>query len=343
MTRIAERSPAPFVSVIVPAYNVSAYLVEALDSLRAQTLADIEILVIDDGSNDDTLALARAAAAEDPRIRVIARLTPSGRPSCARNDGLRAARGTYIALLDADDIAMPTRLESAVAAMQLTGARFAFSDAQRLYESTGKKAAAGTLALAKFTEIAAPYLQHVSGNLYLCSRSFPAFLLTYVAIGTSTVVFHRDLLPAESTWFDETLICFEDLDYWFRLAEHTPFVFVNEMHTIVRKHLDSLTGTTPTATRIDGIAVRKAHLERLRSRMSPAEQSAAAQNISALQFHVAYAERCAGHASSARRWFAASWRTSPTVAAAMGVIKSFLPRPGGYDMHEPPRTPGDNR
>jgi hypothetical protein len=210
--------------------------------------------------------------------------------------------------------------------MELAGARFAFADMQRLFQDTGEMAAAGTLALAKFTDVAAPYLEKVNGNVYRCSRDFPAFLLTYVAIGTSTVVFHRDLLTAEKTWFDETRVYFEDLDYWFRLAEHTSFVFVNETLSVVRKHADSLTGSTPTATRIDGIAVRKSHLARLRNKMSQAEQDAALQNISALEFHVAYAERLSGRASSARRWFLESWRTRHTAAAVFGALKSFIPR-----------------
>jgi glycosyltransferase involved in cell wall biosynthesis len=321
----AAPSASPLVSVIVPAYNAAAWLGDAVASLRAQTLTDIEIIVIDDGSSDGTLALAHTLARGDPRVRVLARDKASGGPSRARNDGMRGARGRFIALLDADDVAVPTRLEHAVAAMELTGARFAFADMQRLYQDTGRMALGGTLALAKFTEVAAPYLTRVSGAVYLCSPTFPAFLLTYVAIGTSTVVFHRDLLTAESTWFDETLVCFEDLDFWFRLAEHTPLVFVDEIATIVRKHSDSLTGSTPTATRIDGIAVRKSHLARLRERMSPRERAAAERNISELQFHVAYAERQAGRASSGRRWLRASWQTRATAAVALSYLKSFLP------------------
>lgn len=317
---------APLVSVIVPAFNAAAYLGEAIRSLIVQTLTDIEIIVIDDGSKDDTRATAYALAREDTRIRVLMRDTPSGRPSIARNEAMRAARGRYLAFLDADDIAMRTSLEHAVSALELTGARFAFADMQRMFQDTGTMAAGGTLELADFTKIAAPYLERVSGNVYLCSRAFPAFLLTYVAIGTPTVVFHRDLLTAENTSFDQTLICFEDLDYWFRLAEHTPFVFVNEIAVVVRKHSDSLTGTTPTATRIDGIAVRKAHLDRLWNRMSAAERGAAERNISALQFDVAYAERCAGRGNSARTWFLESWTTKPSTAALLGALKTFLPR-----------------
>ena len=61
-------------------------------------------------------------------------------------------------------------------------------------------------------------------------------------------------------WFDESLVRFEDLDLWFRLAERTQFAFVDEVQTLVRKHAESITATDPLETRIDGIVVRRKHL-----------------------------------------------------------------------------------
>src|SRR6476660_5796434 len=98
-----SRPPDPIVSVVVPAYNATRYLGAALDSLRAQTVHDLEIIVIDDGSSDGTGDIARAHASVDPRVRVLTHEKPSGRPAVARNSGFRVARGKYIALLDADD------------------------------------------------------------------------------------------------------------------------------------------------------------------------------------------------------------------------------------------------
>ena len=318
----------PLVSVIVPAFNAAGYLGAALDSLRAQTVRNLEIIVIDDGSRDDTAAIARRHASEDPRVRVLSNEKPSGRPASARNAGLRVARGKYIALLDADDTCTPTRLENEVRAMERTGSRFAFADVQRFFEDTRALATGSTLALDHFVERAAPYLERVEDDVYLCSQSFGAFLLTYVAITTSTVMFSRDLLAAEQTWFDETLVCFEDLDLWMRWADHTRFVFVNEVQVIMRKHSASLTGSQPLETRIDGIAVRRKHLRRLGPVLSAAEREAAERNISELQFHVAYAQWCAGRGQHARKWFLESWRSRATAAAARGYLKAFVPRAG---------------
>ena len=71
---------------------------------------DIESVVADDASTDHTTDIVAAYAASDPRIRLIRRQSASGCPLCARNDGLRAARGEYVALLDADDVSLTTRL-----------------------------------------------------------------------------------------------------------------------------------------------------------------------------------------------------------------------------------------
>jgi GT2 family glycosyltransferase len=97
------------VSVIVPAYNAGHSLLRALRSVCDQWLRDIEILVVDDASQDQTYEIARSISHADPRVRVIRRATNGG-PSAARNTALDVARGTWIALLDADDLYLPQRL-----------------------------------------------------------------------------------------------------------------------------------------------------------------------------------------------------------------------------------------
>jgi len=97
------------VSVVIAAYNVSAHIERALQSALAQTMPDMEILVVDDASSDDTADRVAALAASDPRIRLI-RQERNGGPACARNQALLSAQGRWIAVLDADDSWAPTRL-----------------------------------------------------------------------------------------------------------------------------------------------------------------------------------------------------------------------------------------
>jgi len=100
----------PAVSVVMPAYNVSRYLGDAIESVRRQTFTDWELLIVDDGSQDDTLEVATRYATLDPRVIVIHQA--NGGISAARNTGLARAQGIVIAILDSDDVWMPEFLES---------------------------------------------------------------------------------------------------------------------------------------------------------------------------------------------------------------------------------------
>lgn len=100
--------PVPRFSVVIPAYNASATLAETVASVRAQTFADWELVIVDDGSTDDTLALAESLAADDPRIRVV---TQANRGSGgAYNTGVRKARADLLVMLSADDLLLPGHL-----------------------------------------------------------------------------------------------------------------------------------------------------------------------------------------------------------------------------------------
>lgn len=94
-------SNPPLVTVITPAYNVAAFVGEALDSVIGQTFTDFEYLIVDDGSTDQTVAVIEQRALMDPRIRLIKAKHAGG--ARARNVGLEGARGKYIAFLDGDD------------------------------------------------------------------------------------------------------------------------------------------------------------------------------------------------------------------------------------------------
>lgn len=98
----------PLISVVMPCHNAALTIEEAIDSIRGQSLADWELIILDDGSSDNSLSLAEKTAREDARIRVLSRphrgIVPSLREACGH------ARGSYIARMDADDISLPQRL-----------------------------------------------------------------------------------------------------------------------------------------------------------------------------------------------------------------------------------------
>lgn len=107
------------VSVIVPAYNIAPYLERCIYSILNQTYSDIEVLLVDDGSKDDTSMICDKLAQKDPRVRVFHK--ENGGVSSARNLALDHCRGEYISIIDGDDWIEPTLYEDAVQSMQKTG------------------------------------------------------------------------------------------------------------------------------------------------------------------------------------------------------------------------------
>jgi glycosyltransferase involved in cell wall biosynthesis len=106
----------PTVSVIMPAYNVAPYLGGAIESVCAQTYPDLEVIVVDDGSTDDSYAVAEEWSKRDSRVRLLRQ--PNGGISAARNSALRASRGAVLAILDSDDLWRPDYLEAQLAVLE---------------------------------------------------------------------------------------------------------------------------------------------------------------------------------------------------------------------------------
>jgi glycosyltransferase involved in cell wall biosynthesis len=107
----------PLVTAVIPTRNRSARVVRAIASAQRQTLREIEILVVDDASSDETEAVVKATAADDPRVRVLRQPDRAGAPA-ARNRGLDERRGEFVAFLDDDDRWLPTKLERQVALLR---------------------------------------------------------------------------------------------------------------------------------------------------------------------------------------------------------------------------------
>lgn len=126
-------TPAGMVSVVMPVYNAAATLPRSLASVLAQTHAAVELLLVDDGSKDASREIIAAAAASDPRV-VPVLLPRNGGVAAARNAGIEAATGRYMAFLDSDDWWSGRKLEVQLRAMQAAGAAVACMRYQRVAE-----------------------------------------------------------------------------------------------------------------------------------------------------------------------------------------------------------------
>ena len=127
----------PVVTIVVPVFNSAGTLARALQSVLDQSLNEFELLVVDDGSTDGSLPLARRMAAADSRIKVVA-LAKNGGKSRAMNHAMGIARGAWVAVLDADDRYLPDRLATLVAAGEAQGVDVVADNQLHIDDATGR-------------------------------------------------------------------------------------------------------------------------------------------------------------------------------------------------------------
>ena len=125
--------------MVIPVYNVAAYVEEAVASIQNQTVRDIEIIIVDDGSTDQTPQLIQNIADHDPRVRILKMPETGGHGSAAaRNLGWNACRGSYIAIMDGDDISTPARLEKLLGFLETHPEISLVSSAMRTMDEQGR-------------------------------------------------------------------------------------------------------------------------------------------------------------------------------------------------------------
>lgn len=123
----------PLVSVIMPTFNSSAFVTASMESVLGQSFDDLELIVVDDHSSDDTAGCVRALAAQDGRVRFI-QLTENSGPAVARNRAIQKATGRYIAFLDSDDLWLPGKLERQLAFTSEVGSAVTFTSYRKIDE-----------------------------------------------------------------------------------------------------------------------------------------------------------------------------------------------------------------
>ena len=209
----------PLVSVIMPVYNRLAHLRQAIDSVLAQTLADWELLVADDGS--DAPVRAYLAELSDARIQVLP-LPHSGNPSAVRNAAIRAARGHFLAFLDSDDLWTSGKLERQIAAMRARPERrWSYSSVRRI-DAEGRDAPTeGVQSWRAFEgDIVEPLLR------------------LEALLATPAVMAERELVLAAGAFDEQQRFC-EDYDLWLRLALRSEVTALSEPLACVRVHTDN--------------------------------------------------------------------------------------------------------
>ena len=289
----------PKVSVIIPVYNAESFIGRAIDSVLGQSWTDLELLIVDDGSTDGTPG---RLGAYGEQLQVFRQ--PNAGPAAARNLGLEAARGEYVAFLDADDWWEPRKLAAQVALLEKRPEIGFCSTATRVVDIAGRtvgdwscQAYSGSLTEALF----------VNGAL--------------ISGSTSGVLARRSLLD-DAGGFDPTLCGFEDPDLWIRLSARSSYACIPKPLTVVVR--------TPCSVSTQLQNMRRASLASFRKNrhlLPPAMRGAhfRAACGGALTDYAKAAWR-AGHRSLGLTWAAEALCRAPRERGrlALGLLLSML-------------------
>lgn len=216
------------VSVVIPYYNRAEWLKLAVDSVLTQTFRDFELIVVDDGSEEDP----HLAGVDDPRIRYV-RQDHRG-VSAARNHGIQLATGKYIAFLDADDLFMPEKLEVQVGQME------ARPDIRLSHTSYRRMDALGN------------DLEEIRSGTF--GGSVYPGIVKWCPIATPTVIVRRETLVRQGLEFDEAVMIGEDVILWIDVARRHEIEGIDQALTRVRIHGQNAS-SDPSAQYLGGIAI----------------------------------------------------------------------------------------
>ncbi|SEO97931.1 glycosyltransferase family 2 protein [Aquisalimonas asiatica] len=291
------------VSVVIPVFNGMPHIPEAIDSVLRQRHDDLEVLVIDDGSNDGT---RKAVSAYGAPVVLLSTDAPRSGPAAARNVGLRAATGDLIAFLDADDVWLGNKLAEQVAYMSghpevglvSTNSRYWRPRPDGTYPSPDEAAA--------WADASA-----VSGDGGLSGWLYYEILLKPSTVWTSTVLMHRWLLDKVGL-FNESLRLGQDYDYWLRASRHTPIHRLPGCHALYRQHEDNSTGRPRPVNfelQIFDSAMRR--WGRLGPDGRSVPRNAVRERYHRLNFRMGYHHYWRGDPGVAMRSFAAALRWRP--------------------------------
>jgi glycosyltransferase involved in cell wall biosynthesis len=306
------------VSVVVPTYNGREFLARALGSVFSQTVRPCEIVVVDDASTDDTVALARSIAANAPvRVAVVALARNSGGPARPINTGVGHATGDLVAVLEQDDVMLPRRLEAQVACLEAApGVGLAFGRCVYVNPREGPPRETETVTHRLAAQALGPGLYRIGSYAAYSGLVAGMFALTW-----SALLFPRRVWQ-QVGGVDESIATASDYAFLERVAREFDLGFVDEAVTEWHIRTDSLYRTAVSLRRgVDRLRVLcsfdAARLDRAtRARLRRAIREAA--------LGAAFLARERGDVRSALAHYSTAVRRGCSgVRAPIGVLKLF--------------------
>lgn len=314
----------PKVSVVMPVFNGAQYMAESIDSVLAQRTTDLELIVVNDGSTDNTLKILEAFAAADARVRVINRPN-SGRPSFPKNDGIAAARGEYVCFLDHDDLYDADRTWQLVAGLDRHPEWVAAFHDLRLIDSDGGDLPGTYLSDANFLERSSPYVTPLADDWFDCSDSFFVYQsLVTGALHTQSVLIAVNRLPAGTVKFDTQFTICDDTDLWIRLGLQGKMGYLNRVLSSYRQHESSITRNREKFL-LDTARLHSHNFQRVEKRLLPDQLLQLRSKVANCLADVGYVQYRQYRLRDARAAYREALSWSRSREAVIGFIKTFIP------------------
>ena len=225
-----ENDALPLVSVVIPAYNNELYVADAIDSVLQQDYPALEIIVVDDGSADNTRNIVLAYG---DKVRLLTQKNKGS--AAARNLGIANAHGKYIAFLDADDVWCKNKISLQVDALSKSGYKMAYSSFIRWRpDERGRYAAPDSL-------FGIPHHPDTTSAKIVTGWAYADLLLDCI-VWTSSVIVEKDEIE-KAGLFDESLRKGQDYDLWLRLSHQIEMLGLEQPTALYRIHPASITSS----------------------------------------------------------------------------------------------------
>ena len=224
----------------MPAFNVENFIEESIKSVLEQTYSNFELIIVDDGSTDNTVNYIRKYSESDQRVLLLEQKN-SG-PGIARNKGLKYAKGDLICFIDSDDLFHKDRLLKMLTIFNKhKDIDLVFHD-EYYIDEVGNIIEGTYLENVDFLKKSSDYLYQTDNNLYLEKKPFYNYMSAYdTSMNTLSIMFRAKLLQNQSHYFLTDTNIGEDIDLWFRLAKGSKIAYLNECLSYYRVRQDSLT------------------------------------------------------------------------------------------------------
>ena len=312
---------SPLVSVVMACYNSERYLRQAIESVLAQTYANIELVIVDDCSSDSTVSIIKEYAATDGRVKLIQHTQRGGRPAITKNTGLQHVNGQFLCFLDHDDYYHPDKIATLLDLLQRHDDCFAAFHDVDVVDGEGRFI---RRYLDGFVDDARKYLSEVESDVLICDRDFFVFQsVHYLAVSTLSIMIAVDRIPANSLQFDPRFKVCDDAFLWIGLSLEGKMVYANRILGCYRQHATNITSDREKYL-VDAVFYIQENIARVKGRMRPGDFAALKMRLASYFSDLAWLYRCSNRSFLSFQACLRAWRWSGAPKHLLHAGKAFF-------------------